>query len=103
MPILSRMYGKIPGSILANVFLLSKFDLSRGSEITFEVLEEDAGGLRTHLKQRADFALDGQRFVATLKSLEACGSSHPGLSQQKHRRTLRGVFLVIGDPPACKK
>ena len=78
------------------IFIISKPDeFHSGSEIIFEVFEEDATALKAQIGNPQYYALGSSPFWAKLKSLEPCESTHPGLASLRHKTTLRGVFSVI--------
>jgi hypothetical protein len=79
------------------IFLTSLLKMVRGAEVTFEVLDRDGAGLKILIGTKQLYYLDGRLFWADLKSLEPCQSIHPGLTLLRHKPTLRGVFLMLGE------
>lgn len=79
------------------IFLTAPLRTENGAEVTFEVFEIDAGGLRDLVGTKQLYHFDGKLFWAELKSLEPCQSTHPGLSYLRERPTLRGVFSMHGE------
>ncbi|MGH6677360.1 MAG: hypothetical protein ACREDL_00085 [Bradyrhizobium sp.] len=84
--------------LLANpIFLTSPLRTENGAEMTFEVFDSDAAGLKEVVGTRQLYHLDGELFWADLKSLQPCQSTHPALSLLRDKPTLRGVFSLHGD------
>ncbi len=84
--------------LVANpIFLPSPLRTESGGEVTFEVFEIDAGGLKDLVGTKQLYHLDNALFWAELRSLQPCQSTHPGLSLLRHKPTLRGVFLMHGE------
>ena len=81
------------------VFVISSNDneFKRGSEVKFEVFEQDAGTLRPLIGADQLYAMDGMTFLSRLNSLTPCKSTHPGLALLRDKATLRGVFSIIED------
>jgi hypothetical protein len=87
--------------LVANpIFLTSPLMVARGAQLSFEMFEADAGGLKPLVGMKQLYFLDDQLFWAELISLEACVSTHPGLRMLREKATLRGVFSIFGDAEA---
>ena len=80
------------------IFLTSGLDYRLGAEITFEVLDVDALGLKRRLGKVEQYGIDSSRppFSAVLTTLEPCQSTHSALSLERGRATMRGVLKVRG-------
>jgi hypothetical protein len=91
-----------PATIAANpIFLLDPIDPRGDTEFRFEVFEADAGDLKSLVGDHRCFYIDStsEVFWAKLKSLEPCMSSHRGLAQLRDKPTLRGVLMIVKEPP----
>ena len=89
-----------PVTVAANpIFLLDAVTSTPGSEVAFEVFDDAAGHLKILVGQHRCFYIDDEVgvFWARLESLNPCGSTHPGLALLKHKPTLRGLFVIVGD------
>jgi hypothetical protein len=87
-------------TVVANpIFLTSPIEgLPNGAEITFEVFEEFADGLRSRLADNFQYCtIDGSKFWGKLKSLTPCTSTHPGLALLRGKPTLRCVLEVFSE------
>ena len=92
MATISIYEGNGPAKLLASpVFVTSE----RHDEIEFEVLEVDAGALRSCLGADAYYVLgsEGARW-ASLVSLDYCQSGAPGLQSLRDRPILKGVLKL---------
>lgn len=70
--------------------------LRTGEKLIFEVLEQDAAGLRPLIGNAYIYALTPpSNFWGKLETLEPCESSHRGLALLRHKPTLRGVLAVF--------
>jgi hypothetical protein len=78
------------------IYLASPIDCSRGSKVTFEVLEVDASFLKRLAGKIETFGLDPTQppFTAELTSLESCASTVPALALLRDRPAMRGVLTV---------
>ena len=78
------------------IYLTSEPDYSAGAEITFEVLESDAGVSKRLVGKVETFGFDATRppFRAELTSLDPCTSTVDALSLMRHRPAMRGTFTV---------
>ncbi len=78
------------------IYLTSEPDYGSRAQITFEVLESDAGSLKRLVGKVETFGFDTTRppFRAELTSLEPCTSTVVALSLMRDRPAMRGVFIV---------
>lgn len=81
----------------ADVFPLSA-PPNRGDVYEFEVLAEDVDCLKSRLGQEGMYAIENQAYWGKILSLEACTSTHIGLSLMRERPTFHGVFLALNIP-----
>jgi hypothetical protein len=92
---------RLPALYVAEpIYLISTGNIENGAKLVFEVLEDDAGILRSLIGKEKYYILDSKTFWVRLESLEPCQSTHPTLSmvaQSLDKKTLRGVFSVIGE------
>ena len=79
------------------VFLTKPLRTETGTEVTFEVLAEDARRLFERVGSKQLYYLDDQVFWAELKSLEPCRNTHPELSSLRDTPTFHGVFFVMSE------
>jgi hypothetical protein len=89
-----------PVTVAANpIYPLDTATNAAGAEATFEVLDADAGELKTLVGEHRCFYIDNNVgvFWARLKSLKPCESTHPGLLHRRNESTLRGVMVIVGD------
>ena len=89
--------------VVANpVFVTSPIEFQSGSEMIFEVLEQDAAALKdlVGIGKWQNYVLDSIPFWAQLKFLYPCESIHPGLASLRHKATLRGIFSIIDEAKA---
>ncbi len=85
-------------TVLASpIFPLTSLRVQSGAELTFEVFEKDARGLKPLIGKKQLYVLHGEPFWAELKTLEPCESTHPGLALLRDRPTLCGVFFILGE------
>jgi|HubBroStandDraft_2_1064218.scaffolds.fasta_scaffold161372_1 hypothetical protein len=80
------------------IYLTSPIDYSRGSKVTFEVLEANASSLKRLAGKIETFGVDPQQFPfsAELTSLEPCTSTVTALALLRDRPAMRGVLTVHG-------
>jgi hypothetical protein len=86
-----------PVVVVANpVFVTSPEDSRDSTDLTFEVLEEDAAALGSLIGKAQFYILNSANpFWGQLRTLEPCESIHPGLAHLRHKTTLRGVLTVF--------
>ena len=90
--------GKMIAIVVANpIFLTSPIEgLPNGSKIVFEVLEIDADGLI--VGDTRYYSIDGrQPFWGTIKSIDHCVSTHPGLDLLRDKPTLRCELEIFSE------
>jgi hypothetical protein len=94
---LSIVENGLPALAVANpIFVISSIqELRDGTELIFEVFEDDAAALRPLVGQARYYALNSSSSWGILKSLGPCDSTHPGLAHLRHKRTLRGVLATF--------
>jgi hypothetical protein len=101
MSCLSVFISHGPARVVANpIFLFSRSEkYLPGDRLEFEVLEADAGSLKSLVGKRQYFVLEGAMPAwGELEELQPCVSSHPGLEYLRAKPTLRGVLSIFGNP-----
>jgi|SRR6185437_3316550 len=89
MATISKVIDRGPAVVLVNAAHITQ---DRSDMLEFEVLEANAGALKSCIGAKQFLAFNGATFWGELVTLVSCSSTAPGLALLRNEATLRGTI-----------